>query len=51
MHAALGLISAPAELLAIECAGHDLSRGGYDGVAHRTVEAWVKLMERSGQAP
>ena len=51
MHAALGLISAPAELLAIEGAGHDLSRGGYDDIAHRTVEAWVKLMDRSGQAP
>jgi predicted alpha/beta-hydrolase family hydrolase len=51
MQAALGLISAPAELLAIEGAGHDLSRGGYDEVASRTVEAWVKLMDRSRQAP
>lgn len=49
MLAALGLISAPAELLAIEGAGHDLSRGGYDGVARRTVEAWVSLMGRGGQ--
>jgi hypothetical protein len=51
MRAALGLISAPAELLAIEGAGHDLSRGGYDDVARRTVEAWAGMMGRGGQAP
>jgi predicted alpha/beta-hydrolase family hydrolase len=51
IQAALGLISAPAELLAIEGAGHDLSRGGYDEVARRTVAAWVKLMDRSRQGP
>jgi predicted alpha/beta-hydrolase family hydrolase len=51
MHAALGLISAPAELLVIEGAGHDLSRGGYDNVALRTVEAWGKLMDRGDGAP
>jgi predicted alpha/beta-hydrolase family hydrolase len=50
MHAALGLISAPAELLAIEGAGHDLSRPSYDEVARRTVEACVKLIDRSGPA-
>jgi uncharacterized protein len=51
MQTALGLISAPAELLAIEGAGHDLSRGGYDEVARRTVEAWLELLDRSRQAP
>jgi hypothetical protein len=51
MQAALGIISAPAELVAIEGAGHDLSRGGYDEVAHRTVAAWVKLIDRSRQGP
>jgi len=51
MHAALGLISSPAELLAIDGAGHDLSRRGYDDVVRRTVEAWVTLMDRGGKAP
>jgi len=51
IHAALALISSPVELLAIEGAGHDLSRGGHDDVARRTVEAWGKLMERGGEAP
>ena len=51
MQSALGLISAPAELLVIEGAGHDLSRGGYDEVARRTVAAWIKLIDRSRQAP
>ena len=51
MQGAIGLVSAPAELLAIDGAGHDLSRGGYDSVARRAVEAWIKLMDRSSQAP
>ena len=51
MQSALGLISAPAELLVIEGAGHDLSRGGYAEVASRTIEAWVKLIDRSREAP
>ena len=51
MQAALGLISAPAELLVIEGAGHDLSRGGYDEVARTTVAAWIKLIDCSRQAP
>ncbi|HXI40850.1 MAG TPA: alpha/beta family hydrolase [Bryobacteraceae bacterium] len=51
IRAALALISAPAELLAIEGAGHDLSRGGYDNAARRTVEAWGHLIERGGETP
>jgi len=47
IRAALALIAAPAELLAIEGAGHDLSRGGYDTVARRTVEAWGKLIDQA----
>lgn len=51
MRAAIKLIAAPAELLAIEGAGHDLSRGGYHDVARRAVEAFGKLMDRSGEMP
>jgi predicted alpha/beta-hydrolase family hydrolase len=51
IQSALGLISALTELLVIEGAGHDLSRGGYTEVARRTVAAWVKLIDRSRQAP
>jgi predicted alpha/beta-hydrolase family hydrolase len=51
IRAALALISAPAELLAIEGAGHDLSRGGYDNAALRTLEAWGKLIDRGRKTP
>jgi len=51
IRAALALISAPAELLAIEGAGHDLSRGGYDHLASRAIEAWGQLIERGGETP
>jgi len=50
MDAALGLIAAPRELLAIEGAGHDLSRRDYDDVASRTLAAWVRLMGHSASA-
>ncbi len=51
IRAALALIPAPVDLLAIEGAGHDLSRGGHDNVARRIAEAWARLMERGGEAP
>ena len=51
IRAAMALISAPAELAAVEGAGHDLSRAGYDNVASRAVEAWGKLMDRGGETP
>ncbi len=49
IRAALTLIPGPVELLAIEGAGHDLSRG-YDSVARRTMEAWCTFLER-GEIP
>jgi predicted alpha/beta-hydrolase family hydrolase len=50
IRAALALIPAPVELLPVEGAGHDLSRGGHDALARRTVEAWAKLVEGGAQA-
>lgn len=50
MRAALSLIPAPVELLAIEGAGHDLARRGYDDLARRTLEAWLKLTGGAPQA-
>ena len=51
IRAALALIPAPVDLLAIEGAGHDLSRGRYDNVARRTLEAWGKLIDRGRETP
>jgi len=45
MRAALSLISAHTELLAIESAGHDLARGR-DGVAGRVLGVWTEFVER-----
>jgi len=43
MQAALRLIPAPAELLAMECAGHDLGRN-HEAVAQRALAAVLKFV-------
>jgi predicted alpha/beta-hydrolase family hydrolase len=45
MRAALSLIPAYTELVAMESAGHDLAHGRHD-VAGRTLAAWMKFVER-----
>ena len=50
MQAALGLITAPTRLVAIEGAGHDLGRGGHGDVARRAHAAFVELVDRKAQA-
>jgi hypothetical protein len=45
MRAAVKLISAPVELLAIEGAGHDLTRGADGDVSGRVLAAFLKLID------
>jgi hypothetical protein len=45
MRAAVKLISAPVELLAIEGAGHDLMRGAHGDVAGRALAAFLRLVD------
>ena len=45
MQAARCLIPAPTELLAIEGAGHDLGRRGYDELARRVLDAFVRFVK------
>jgi hypothetical protein len=46
MRAALRLIPAPTELVAMENAGHDLAHGRHD-VAVRALAAWVDFVSPS----
>lgn len=45
MQSARHLIPTPTELLTVESAGHDLHHGGYDELAHKVVEAFLKLVQ------
>lgn len=45
MQAARGLIPAPTELLTVEGAGHDLGRRGYDELARRVLEAFLRFVK------
>jgi predicted alpha/beta-hydrolase family hydrolase len=46
VRAALRLIPARTELVAIESAGHDLARGRQD-VARQALAAWMKFVEQN----
>jgi hypothetical protein len=48
MHAALSLIPARTELLAIESAGHDLAHGRHE-VPRRVLAAWMDFVERQNR--
>ena len=46
MQSARSLIPAPTELMHVEGAGHDLGRGGYDALASKVLDHFLKLANR-----